>query len=128
MFQKKQLRNGDEEGIQFMNYPKYKELIEKKFAAVLAKDDLYLIIEEDDIIKEIKIPEFLLKMSKETGEPLQDLVNYAIKYLIIDMECGNIKKTRSVLGCIKEYQGMPEDDKNKLLAYILKNMGETTNG
>ena len=106
-----------------MNYPKYKELIEKKFAAQLAKDDLYLIIEDRDIIEKIKIPEFLVLLAKETGEPLEDLLNYAINYLKLELERGNFKKEKSILSSIKKYTGISEDDKNKLLVYILKNIG-----
>lgn len=107
-----------------MNYKTYNELVQKKFASLLSGDELYVVIEDEALLKQIKIPQFLIELSKETGEPVNNLVNYTIRYLILELKYGNMLKNKAILRVIKDYQDLPEPQRMKLIGHILKNVGE----
>ena len=83
------------------------------------EEELFIEIDDDKILSSIIINSYIKKLADELNLSIEEIVNFAINTFTLEHRNGLTELYKTSIFAIQEYPDLKEEEKNKLIKFII---------
>ena len=83
------------------------------------EEELFIEIDDDKILSSIIINSYIKKLANELNLSIEEIVNFAINTFTLEHRNGLTELYKTSIFAIQEYPDLKEEEKNKLIKFII---------
>ena len=87
--------------------------------AINPEEELFIEIDDDKILSSVIINSYIKKLADELNLSIEEIINFAINTFTLEHRNGLTELYKTSIFAIQEYPGLKEEEKNKLIKFII---------
>jgi len=87
--------------------------------AINPEEELFIEIDDDKILSSVIINSYIKKLADELNLSIEEIINFAINTFTLEHRNGLTELYKTSIFAIQEYPDLKEEEKNKLIKFII---------